>query len=93
MLNILLPMPKTDTDDTAMARAREWVTAQGITLHELGIRMGFDESVARQSAFQFLKSKDPRISTLRRFAKAAGVPVEQLVAASKPETKPTKPKK
>ena len=86
-------MPKTATDDPAMTRVHEWVIEQGLTLHELGIRMGFDESVARQSAFQFLKSKDPRISTLRRFAKAAGVPVEQLVAAVKPETKPAKPKK
>ena len=86
-------MPKTDTDDAAMARARKWVAAQGLTLHELGIRMGFDESIARQSAFQFLKSKDPRISTLRRFAKAAGGPVELLVAEVKPETKPSKPKK
>ena len=86
-------MPKTDTDDAAMARAREWVTAQGLTLHELGIRMGFHESVARQSAFQFLKSKDPRISTLRRFAKAAGVPIEQLVAELKAETKSPKRKR
>ena len=86
-------MAKIATDDLAMARVREWVTAQGLTLHELGLRMGFDETVARQSAFQFLKGKDPHISTLRRFAKASGVPIEELVAEVKPELKPAKPKK
>lgn len=58
-----------------------------ITLHELGVRMGFGEGAARQAAFQFLKSRDPRISTLRRFAMAAGVPVEELVSESEPKQK------
>jgi hypothetical protein len=31
--------------------------------------MGYDEDIARQSAFQFRKTGDPRISMLRRFAK------------------------
>jgi hypothetical protein len=40
--------------------------------------MGYPEMSARKSVSQFLKSKDPAISMLRRFAKAAGVPLAKL---------------
>jgi hypothetical protein len=42
-----------------------------------GARGGCD--IARQSAFQFMKAGDPRISMLRRFAKAMEIPIEELV--------------
>ena len=48
----------------------------GLSLHELGIKMGYPEESARKSVWQFLKTADPRLSMLRRFAKALGVPVE-----------------
>jgi hypothetical protein len=51
---------------------------------------GFDTAIARQAAHQFLKGKDPGIGTLRKFAEAAGIPIEELVAGPK---KPSKPKK
>jgi hypothetical protein len=42
--------------------------------------MGYEGYVARKAAWQFLnKTSDPRLSMLRRFAKAVGVPVEELV--------------
>jgi hypothetical protein len=41
--------------------------------------MGYAAPSARKSASQFLRSHDPSISVLRRFAKAAGVPLGQLV--------------
>ena len=50
-----------------------------MTLLELGMAMGFPPDSARQSAAQFLKGADPRLSSVRRFAKAVGVPVERLV--------------
>jgi hypothetical protein len=68
------------TEDPAMAKVRAWFEGSGLTLHQLGVAMGYEEGIARQSAFQFLKSTDPRISMLRRVAKAMGVPVEELVA-------------
>lgn len=74
-------------DDLSMTRVRAWVESNKLTLHEIGLRMGFDEGVARQSAFQFLKGNDPRISTLRRFAKAAGMTVEELVAEPQVKSK------
>jgi transcriptional regulator with XRE-family HTH domain len=70
--------------DPAMVRARELFAASRMTLEELGVKMGCDEGVARQSAWQFLnKTADPRLSMLRRFAEAVGVPVAKLLAESK----------
>ena len=73
-------MATEQAEDVSMSRIRAWMEQQGITLQELGVRMGFGESQARQAAYQFLKGKDPRISSLRRFARAAGIPVEELIA-------------
>jgi transcriptional regulator with XRE-family HTH domain len=71
-----------DADDPSMSRVRAWVESHKTTLQELGIKMGFAPAMARQAVYQFLKSKDPRISTLRRFATAAGIAIEELVGAS-----------
>jgi hypothetical protein len=45
---------------------------------------GRDPGIARQSAFQFLKSGDPRISMLRRLAKASGMALHELVSEERP---------
>lgn len=66
--------------DPAMLRARAAFTASGLTLDELGDRMGYPEATRRKSAWQFLRqTRDPRLSMLRKFAKAVGVPVKELV--------------
>ncbi len=66
--------------DPAMARARAAFEQAGLTLEALGEAMGYDKDMARISAWQFLnKTTDPRLSMLRRFAKAVGVPVEELL--------------
>jgi hypothetical protein len=41
--------------------------------------MGYAPGSARQAVSQFLKSGDPQISMLRRFAKALGISVRSLV--------------
>jgi hypothetical protein len=41
--------------------------------------MGYEPGIARQSAFQFMKTGDPRVSMLRRFAKAMGINVKELI--------------
>ena len=65
--------------DPVIKKAAELFAKSGKTLDELGLEMGFSHEVARQSAWQFLnKVDDPRISTLRRFAKAVGVKVKDL---------------
>lgn len=52
----------------------------GLTLEELGKRMGYKDEMARKSAWQFIhKTNDPRLSMLRKFAEAVGITVKDLV--------------
>jgi hypothetical protein len=44
--------------------------------------MGYAPASACKSVNQFLKSHDPAITMLRRFAKATGVPLGQLLGES-----------
>ena len=75
--------------DPIIERARQLLTEKGITLDELGKRMGFEGDVARKAAWQFLnKVADPRLSTLRKFASAIGIPVAELLI--EPKEKPKK---
>ena len=71
-----------DSEDPVMVRVRAWLEASGLTQHDLGLKMGYDAESARKSVWQFLKSKDPRIGMLRRFAAAAGMTIEELVGES-----------
>jgi transcriptional regulator with XRE-family HTH domain len=73
-------MEKT-TIDSAMKKAQDVFEQSGKTLDQLGEAMGYEGDVARKSAWQFLnKTADPRLSMLRRFAKAMGVTLEELVS-------------
>jgi hypothetical protein len=69
--------------DPAMAKVRAWFEASGLSLHDLGLKMGYPAETARQSAWQFMKSGDPRISMLRRFAEAAGMQLEEIIGELK----------
>lgn len=67
-----------------MLRAKELFEKSGLTLDELGQKMGYEGEVARKGAWRFLNmTNDPRLSTLRKFAEAVGVPVAELLAESK----------
>ena len=71
-----------DIDDAAMARVRKlWAEkkAARMTQEELGVAVGYDQKSARKSVSQFLKTKDPRISMLRKFAKAMQVPLSDHI--------------
>jgi hypothetical protein len=51
-----------------------------MTLEELGTKMGHPAATARASVWQlFNKVKDPRLSSLKRLAKALGVQVKDLL--------------
>ena len=72
-----------ENSDAAMVRAQALFAKAGLTLDELGQRMGYEGDVARKAAWQFLnKTADPRLSMLRRFAQAVGVPLADLFAES-----------
>jgi len=75
---------KNDLPDPAIRKAVELFQASGKTLDELGIAMGYEGDVARKAAWQFLnKTSDPRLSMLRRFAKAMDVPLSELIDENK----------
>jgi transcriptional regulator with XRE-family HTH domain len=76
-------MPKKSKDEPAMARVRAVFEESGISLVELGKRMGYPDDTARQSAWQFMKSHDPRMSMLRRFAEAMRLSLDELTPRGK----------
>jgi transcriptional regulator with XRE-family HTH domain len=74
-------------EDPSMEKVQALFKKSGLSMAALGVRMGYDEATARQSIFQFLKSGDPRISMLRKFAKAMGVPLAELLDEKKSRSK------
>lgn len=67
-----------------MKRANAAYEKSGLTLEELGQRMGADPKTARMTAWQFLrKSTDPRLSMLLRFCAAMEIQPEELFAEKK----------
>jgi len=69
-----------DSTDKAMLRVRQLFEKSGFTLDELGQKMGYAGDMARKASWQFLnKTADPRLSMLRRFAQAIGIPVAELL--------------
>jgi hypothetical protein len=69
--------------DPSMDIVRARFAASGLTLHDLGVKMGYPEETARKSVWQFMKTSDPRMSMLRRFAHAMGISVEELASGKK----------
>lgn len=67
-----------------MERVREAYDKSGLTLDQLGEKMGSEGETARKAAWQFLnKVDDPRVSTLRKFAEAVGVPLADFFSEKK----------
>ena len=66
-------------EDPVMQSVKERLEKSGKTYQEIGEAMGYSPSSARQAVSQFLKSNDPRIGTLRKFAKAMGVSLRTLL--------------
>ena len=74
----MVSMGKQRSKDPVMAKVRRLIEESGLTQQKLGERMGYAPESARQSVSQFLKSGDPQIGTLRRFAKAMKVSLKSL---------------
>jgi transcriptional regulator with XRE-family HTH domain len=68
-----------DAPDPLMARLLTLFEESRLTLDELGQKMGYTGLTTRASAWQFLnRTNDPRLSMLRKFAAAVGVPIAEL---------------
>lgn len=73
-------MAKKQEQDVAMTRVLARFEESGLSLQDLGLKMGYPVDTARKSAWQFLRqTDDPRISMLRRFARALEMPLEELI--------------
>ena len=70
---------KPDPAMTNLLNAWDSLKESGWTMQKIGEMMGYPSDSARKSVSQFLKSKDPRVSMLRRFAKAAGIKLSTLI--------------
>lgn len=67
-------------EDPAIEKMRQAFTKSGLSLDEVGRRMGYEGDTARKATWQLLnKTNDPRLSMVRKFAEAVGVPVRNLV--------------
>lgn len=63
-----------------MDRARRLFERSGLSLEELGQRMGYSGDTARKAAWQFLnKTIDPRLSMLQKFADALSLSLSDVV--------------
>ncbi len=62
-----------------MAKVRAIAAESGLTQQVIGQKMGYPPKSARQSVSLFLKSTDPTVRVLTKFAKAMGVDVKELL--------------
>ena len=72
-------MGKKKHNDPVMDEVRKRLEKSGMTYQALGEKMGYSSSSARQAVSQFLRSGDPQIGMLRRFAEAIGISVKSLL--------------
>ena len=72
-------MSKIKHTDPVMEAVRERAKQSGKTQQQIGELMGCPPASARQTVWQFLKSGDPQISMLRRFAQAMGISLGTLL--------------
>lgn len=70
--------------DPIMIACRRLFEQSGRTLADIGEDMGYEGDVARKSVWQFLNhTTDPRMSTLRAFATALSITIDELIHESK----------
>lgn len=67
--------------EAVRVRMRKAVEDSGMTLEEIGLKMGFAKAGARQAVSRILTldDYDPRLSTLVAFCAAVGKPVSEFV--------------
>ena len=65
--------------DPVMQKIRRHFELSGMTQGELGERMGYKKEKARQAVWRFLRTTDPHISMLRKFAEAMEISLDSLL--------------
>ena len=72
-------MKGNESDSDILAKARRAVARSGLTLQQLGVRMGYPPESARQTVSRFLHSRNPTVAMMRKLAKALGVELGELL--------------
>jgi len=63
-----------------MSRVNLLFERSGLSLDDIGQRMGYAQKTARKSAWQFLhKTTDPRLSMLEKFADALSLSLKDII--------------
>jgi transcriptional regulator with XRE-family HTH domain len=71
---------KATSASSVLKKAQKLLEKSGMTLDELGVKMGYESGTARRAVWQlFHKTPDPRLSTLTRLADALGVELRDLL--------------
>jgi transcriptional regulator with XRE-family HTH domain len=66
--------------ENVMFRVNLLFDRSGLSLDEIGQRMGYSQKTARKSAWQFLhKTTDPRLSMLEKFADALSMSLRDII--------------
>ncbi len=68
--------------ETVRERLRQAAKDSGMTQEEIGLRMGFSKSGARQAVSRILNAEseyDPRLSTLILFSGAVNRPLKEII--------------
>lgn len=69
-------------------RMREAFERSGLTLSDLGKKMGLDPDRSRQSVWNLLnRSEDPSLSRVFRFCRATGITIDELLTPARTSTK------
>jgi transcriptional regulator with XRE-family HTH domain len=73
-------MEKTALTHKVLAKAQRLFERSGMTLEELGLKMGYEPGTARRAAWQlFNKVGDLKLSSVEAMARALGVPPKDLL--------------
>jgi hypothetical protein len=72
-------MPKKQKADPVMVTIRARFKASELSLHDFGLKMGYQPELARQSVHRFMRTNDPRISMLRKAAEALSIELKDLI--------------
>jgi len=64
---------------TVVEKMRRVAKRSGLTLQEIGDKMGYQSESARQAVWNLLNRKNVSVTTLKRFAKSVGVDAGDLL--------------
>jgi len=65
--------------ETFDAKAKRLMREAGLSYQQTGQKMGFPKELARQMVYRFINGKNPSAAIVAKFAKAVGVPMEDVL--------------